>query len=450
VILRSNKLYDDVELQLWNYNEFTMHRLSEIFHKFKQSIRKITFKFAAISEPCLIKLLNMLPNLEDITIDVSLINSSMSSQQKLSQLKSIKSFTSKVEAAKIIFELPNDVVTKLSFTSVLKDALPSVELLQDIFDKQRKIEELNFDPEKVDPASLELLKLKKLRLASSSNSLVILENQQSLTSLSMQEPVTNDEFVKICNFQRLESLSIKVKNVDPKALIKLNRIQSLKELVLTLDRVYPVNAFCDIALPHLEKLELNFMCDTNTQAFLENFSTNFPSLKNLKLTFADIKAIQSLLLNKNLQSLDINKVTSSDTAELQRCTIKHENLRELKIGHEFSQYLIDLITDCLPNLEKLLLCNNLINDLNTLQNVMVNCKRLTHISVVNQNCHPVLLFNQLITLLKSHGKNLIHFEYGDIKFACAVEKLKCSFDAQYQFIYSKHEDKRLVMRNGKW
>lgn len=441
-------------MKLWNYNEFTMHRLTAIFLKFKQSIKKIALKYAAINEASLLKILNMLPNLEDITIDVSLINSSMNSQQKLSQLKNVKSFTCKVEAARILFELPNDVVTKLSFTSVLKDSLPSVTLLQDIFDKQRNIEELNFDPEKVDPASLELLKLKKLRLASSSNSLAILENQQNLKSLNLQEPVTNEEFVKICGFQKLESLSIKVKNVDPNSLTKLNKVQSLKELTLTLDRVYSVNAFCDIALSKLEKLELNFMCDTNTQAFIENFPTNFPSLKHLKLTFADIKAIESLLQNKNLQSLDINKITSSENAELPPPTIKHKNLKELKIGHEFSQYLIDFISNCLPNLEKLLLCNNLINDMNTLHHVMLSCKRLTHISIINQKCHSILLFNQFLQMLKELGSNLVHFEYGDVKFACdnilIIEKLKSLFNAQYQFIYSKHEDRRLVMRNGKW
>lgn len=125
-------MFDDVELRLWDYSDFTMQRLIDIFAKFS-NIRTISFRYAALTERDLLTLLSLLPCLEDVTVDVSLIKKSHETLPCIAHLTRVRSFTCKVENAKLIFELPYNILTRLSFTSILREALPSKLLLREIF-----------------------------------------------------------------------------------------------------------------------------------------------------------------------------------------------------------------------------------------------------------------------------------------------------------------------------
>ena len=446
MILRSRKLFDEVELKLWNYDEFNMHRLAQVFQKFRASLRKITIKFSAINENLLMRLLNMLPELEDITVDISLINPSANSSEKLKQLKNVKNLTCKVEAAKIIFELPNECLKKLSFGSVFKDTIPSQELLEKICEKQKNIEEFNFDPEKFS-SSLKFLNLKKLRLASCKNCEAILVNQPNLTHLEMHESVSNRELETICDLNELKSLTVEVETTNTLALAKHNCLMKLEELKITLNQVCQLRALKEKKLPCLQKLELNLMFEENFNLIFENFFQSFPRIKHLKLSHVDEKTLKALISNISLESLDINKcLIGNKKVELPAAL--NENLKELKICHGFSSFLHEILK-ALLNLEKLILCEDLINDTITLKLILTSCKKLTHFALVNQKCAS-FPFNKIIILLKENGRNLRHFEYHHVKFMSDVGKFKSSFDAQFQFIYGENENKTLIMRNEKW
>lgn len=456
MILRSTRKFDEVEIHIWSCPTGMM-KLEEILRKFQDSIKKITLRFAAIDEYNLMELLALLPNLEEIVIDASLYNSG-GAQQRLTHLRFMRSFTCKVESAKIIFDLPQDVLTKLSFSSVVYESPPSPQLLQSLFEAQRNLKELNFDPAKVgDGFSMNLLDLKHLRLASNHQMVEILKSQKNLIDLNIKKDLTEEEFVEVCGLKQLQVLDIKVGNVNATLLHKINNLKDLKKLLLITNRGYWVTSLCNIELKKLEKLELSFTSDTNIQIFLEKLPTHFPTLKNLKLTSVEMKSIPTLLLNKNLESLEIEELKSlSETNEIQLPETSHEKLKEFKVGHEYSEYLLDFITCFMPNVFKLSLRNFFIKDLSTLKHVLGK-KRLTHLSIFNRNCRNdeckdfTWLMREFVNLMKDQGQSLTYFEFENVKLSSwDMQKLNSFLKSQFAFIYYENSCKTLVLKNGKW
>lgn len=427
-----------------------MHRLTEIFGKQRNSVRKIAFGFAAMSEEHLYQLLNLLPNLEEVTIDVSLIKSAQVSTKRLEKLKKIKCLTCRVESAQTVFELSNNVLTKLSFNSVLCDSSPSADLLKAIFEKQKNIEELNFDP--TNAALVELPKLKTLRMMKHHNVADILSRQEKLRSLNLEGALRNTEILQASKLDCLQSLTIKFFNNGAVSLACLSGLKNLKELKLSIDKVQTASSICKIESKQLESLELHVMCDVNSNLLLGKLSSNFPRLKHLKLDFIcrfiDADAMAHLLKINNLKSLDVRTLKTAREAS-QFPVIVHQNLKELKVSlyADYSKDFFFFIINSLPNLERFI-TNNTISDFSLLKTAMVNWKRLTQITFCCQNpIAPSALFR----LLKEHGRKLTHFEFehGKALAEPLLAKFLEMFETQFLFIYSLKEGRRIVMRNYK-
>lgn len=458
MILRSTRTFEDVKIDSWTYDNFTMHRLKEILTKHQKSLKRIHLGFAVISENHLIELLCLMPNLEEITIDVGLINPSTTSQQRLVQMKHLRSVTCRVESAKIIFELSNNILTKLSFASAICDAPPPASLLKTIFEKQKNIVELNFDPKEADPSLLSLPLLKKLRINSNHHAAGILQHQQHLTSLFIRTRSSKQEFHDICNLkslQSLETLSISVSHAN-ESLLVLNRLQSLSELNLELIQLDEPMCLSTISLPLLRKLNVSFVQNTDLKLLLECFKTNFPNLKQLQLNFdpecSSTKVMPILLENKNLESLGLfnaNSNKSSIGSSGDFCTkLFHENLKELKVGGVNIKFLLNQIIYSTPNLEKLYVSSFFDkNVVDFMKIVLMNSRKLTHISVSTLNRHQVQM-HEITRMLKDLGKNLSHFEFNYDAKVSEISKLQQTFGEQFAFIYK--EDKRIIMRNNKW
>lgn len=100
---------------MWAHNSLRIKRLKEVFIHQQNSICKLSLRSAQLSEKKLIKLLSLLPHLEELSLELCLTKVSKISMQRLSHLKKLKSFKCCAQAASIIFELKNDVLKQLSF-----------------------------------------------------------------------------------------------------------------------------------------------------------------------------------------------------------------------------------------------------------------------------------------------------------------------------------------------
>jgi hypothetical protein len=451
VILRSDRSFDDVELRLWDYSEFTMQRLIEIFTKYQHVIRKISFKYAALSERDLLTLLSMLPCLEEMTIDVSLIKKSHEIPPNISHLTRVRSFTCKVENAKLIFELPQNILTRLSFTSILRDSLPSKLLLREIFERQRNIKHLNFDPQKADALSLNLLQLKYLRIASNANALNVLNSQQrNLESLTVQETIDEDLFVEICTkLSELKALNIKAGKLE--LITKLSLLRRLNELTLTIEERFPHREMLCFRLNQLKKLDIVFPLNTmNMKIFIENLRENFPSLRIVKLSSVDVSEFQCLLEMSNLRSIEVTMLsTVNDAQQIIPKFPSHERLLNLTIGCSCPKTINQLLSTHFPSLDQLMLKNINNGSLDILKQALLNHRKLTQISINTQISHSILL-NQFVNLVQEYGGKLTFLEFGDLNLSFNCEKLEEVFSGQFSNIYTDIDGQRLTMRSCKW
>lgn len=449
MILRSERSFDDVELRLWDYSEFTMQRLIEIFTKYQHVIKKIAFKYAAISERDLMTLLSMLPCLEDLTIDVSLIKKSHDIPPSISHLTRVRNFTCKVENAKLIFELPQNILTTLSFTSILRDSLPSKLLLREIFERQRNIKHLNFDPQKADALSLNLLQLRYLRLASNANAMNVLNSQQrNLESLTVQETIDEDLFAEICTkLNELKALNIKAGKLE--LITKLSLLRRLNEMKLTIEERFPNREMLCFRLNQLKKLDITFPVTMNMKTFIENLRENFPSLRFVKLSSVDVGEFQCLLEMSNLRSIEVTKLSTVNEAQIIPKFPSHERLLSLTVGCSCPKTIYQLLSTHFPSLDQLMLKNIHNGSLDTLKHALFTQRKLTQISINTQICHTILL-NQFVALIQEFGGKLTFLEFGDLSLNFNCEKLSEVFGGQFSSIYTDHGGQRLTMRSCKW
>ena len=461
MILRSIRTFPEIKVKVWSFSDFNMMRLSEIFSKFSKDIKKITFEFAAIDEKLLIKLLNLLPELEDITVDVSLYSKIVETsnfKRKLCILSKMKHFSCNAESAKLILELPNNTLIKLSFISSLHNLPPSQELLRSVFNSQKKIEDLNFDPQNLEHETMNLKGLKILRLATNNLLPDILNTHDKISCLNTVQPLTDGDFLSISNLKFLQQLCLNVTKLDFFAVLDLKNLTTLKELTINIDLISQGPTFKDLKLPEIEKIKLSYSENTNIEerifVIAEHFPLNFPKLKHLEMGKVSTKILSILLNNTNLESLQLSEISYSTNVRL-HLTPKHYNLKELSLGSvdNAKNQVLNLIFSCLPNLQKLKLGNISFSDVELFKIYIKKCKRLTHLCILSANFSifdvPVQQF------LKQHGQSLKYVELSksnysniNVKDVTQSNKVRSLFKCQFSSICENGET--VIMSNCKW
>lgn len=451
VILESPRTFDEIKLEMLTIKKGSLKLIKQIFIKHQDIIRKVSIIANEISEKKLSKLLSFLPNLEEIVLNVVLKKTSENPKQKLSHLHNLRKLQCNTQAVNIIFELSNDILGTLSLKHTLNEKPISLELLQGIFEKQRNIVDFSFNPENV--SSFELPSLTRLELVDSEVSnlkpdiLDLLEGQDELRSLSLGRFLSTEEFFTICSKETLQSLEIKVKNID-NIIIKLNFLINLQMLEIDLFDNYGDFAF--IELPFLKELKLKVQGKPNLKELISLFPSHFPSLKQLTLSanlaIDDTQDLHNLLQNPNLIKLEVT-VRSALKQQNHFFGNFHEKLKEAHFGHLCSQDAVNFLTESVPNLERL---NATITDLESLRKILTACKKLTHLKLYSKNDLD-MSSDEFITCLKENGKNLVYFQCGTDRTILdfdACQKTKEAFDDQFEIIDYKYMT--LIMRNEKW
>lgn len=362
--------------------------------------------------------------MEEIEIETILSKSSSESQSRLGQLERVTSFTCNANAAQLVLELPNHVLKKLKITSSVFNVPLNAQQQKNIFKKQEKLECLDFNPRFLEPEALGALRLKNLTFATCHGSKPLIEtlrSQPNLISYSDQSPVTVMEVREIFKLVHLQSLSLNLKTINDSAITSLNVLKQLKKLFVTIDSTTQASAFKDVTLPKLQQLELEEHSTKETAAdILKCFPANFPALKVLKLGRVSLLNFCFIFYNKNLESLDIKTVISSE--DMLTYSDDNTSLRSFKVSkvENSSDELLDFITFRMINLRKLLLGEVYFEDFDELEGMLINLYQLTHISIRSR--HKVFGAN-FARILKRYGKNLESFEFTTLQTAQTFHRL---------------------------
>jgi hypothetical protein len=433
-------------------------RLQEVFMKFELKIKKVEICSSVLRKREVIKLLNIAAKTEVLLFyDVEFLKEEeeeILEDSRCFGLKKLQFNLCTCITPKIILKVPCNVLKNVTIENCIIDK----ETLRKIFDQQKSIEELEFDPYYVDPTSMKDMKLKKLKLMCNRHVAEIIQNQMQLQSLDLSKAHIGDvEFLKVCKLIHLKSLKLWIDRVSWEILDNLSNLKNLDELSLNYDRleVEYVRNVTRIRMENIRKLKIKFPRLKITAESFAEMSQNMVNVKHLHVSNQSIGVIGALLENfKNLETLVIGcDSDSSEVVDFPINNLRHEKLQELCIYNSYPEQktlkcsnTILQIINVLGNLTRLKL-HNVIAVSEQQMNDLFNSHHLTHFCVVHPNeaiefgpfsVHA--LINHKLKYFKSLGAEI-----------CVHKKmLEKEFRKKFSFVEIKAWKRQIVLRDCKW
>lgn len=438
-------------------------KLWEIFEKIAFKIKRVEIASSKFRKTEMIKSLNLLSCVEEISFyDVEFIDETDEETPEslnLAKLKKFKFHLCNVKIPQIILELPPCVLQSL----IIENCILGRETLRSIFESQRNIQELEFDPYYVDPTSMEHLKLNKMKLMCNRHVASLLRCQKrTLRSLDLSRAHIGDsEFLKICKLQNLMSLKLWIDRVSWENLENLVKLRNLNNLYLNYDRleVEYMRNISRIKLPSVAKLRIKF---PRLKILSENFiemSLNMINLKHLNISNQSIGAIATLVeYFKNLETLVIGcDSDSSEVVDFPVANLSHDKLKEICIYSSYADQkalkctnsILEIINRSLKNLEKLKLQNVLIFSSEQLRDIFVSHHNLSHvfIDIPSEN---ITFDDECFAVLKENAMHLKYFQSRGAEITVNKKILEREFCKQFSVIKIKPWKRQIVLRNCKW
>lgn len=297
------------------------------------------------------EVINLLTNLEKISLQCVDIEYSSFFPLKCFKLKEIESFRSPLRTLKCFDNLPSGVLEKLKIENY-----ESTETCQrfKIFENQLNIKEINAKTSIINCLNVKQMKLRKMTVCKTDDSmkprfypLEIIKGQNEMTKLDMKDIdwenrkfLSNAHFELICKeMQSLKELRIKVCNNEEEdnQLISMKRLPHLEFLDITLRFWYDdsLNEFLTFfEMENLISLDLTCKSGTFKPETLKTFGNKCPKVQNLRIEnenssmdiFNSIVSSFPLLEDLKLKGFT-DKIENPFT-----CTIKkfHQNLRKFQ------------------------------------------------------------------------------------------------------------------------
>ena len=438
-------------------------RLENIFELISVKIKRMEIASSVMCKKEVFKILNAIPNVEEISFyDVEFTDEAEDDDSEdlyLPKLKRFKFHLCNVKIPKIILKLPSCVLQSLSIESCILGK----ETLRLIFENQRNIQEIEFDPYYVEPSSMEHLKLNKMKLMCNRHVASLLRSQrQTLHTLDLSKAhIGDNEFLKICKLQNLKSVKLWIDRVSWENIENLVKLRNLNELYINYDRleVEYMRNISRVRLPSVHRLKIKFpRLKISAENFME-MSLNMPSIKHLNISNQSIGVIGILIDNfKNLETLVIGcDSDSSEVVDFNVSGTRHDKLKDLCIYSSYADQktlkctktILQIVNSSLKNLEKLKLQNVLIFSEKQLQDIFTNHQELSHVFIDNLKV-DVSFDDDAFAILKENGKKLKYFQSRGAEILIRKKILEQEFCKQFSVIKIKPWKRQVVLRNCRW
>lgn len=438
-----------------------MKRCQEIFSSFSTDVKTLEISSAVICERDVINLLNLLPNVETISFyDVEFLDcDEVDEKLNLQNLQLFRFHLCNKLIPEIVLRLPQGVLESLAIDhTILKQ-----DVLSQIFELQRNITELEFDPYYVDPRTLEHLKLQKLKLSSNRHVVNLVKNQHHLQSLDLSKiRVSDNEFLEICNKLDLISLKLRIDLVSWEILENLNKLQTLKELHLEygLLEVEYIRNVSRIRMTNLQRFKIMFPRLKITSVSFAEMALNMANIKHLHISYLSVGVIGSLVENfKNLETLVIGcDYDSSEVVDFPLNGVHHEKLKDVCIyrAHtsqmtlKCTQTIVNILNSSVRNLERLKFRNVVSLSCEQFSDIFTNHEHLTHFLIDNPFGNVNSFDDAFVRVLTESGKRLKYFQSRGAEITIHKKSLEKKFHKHFSVINIKPLKKQIVLRNCKW
>ena len=355
-------------------SSFHVHLRSTIFYRFPtqqvlQKLKILLEKFSSnikefVINSCLqvsdfLEILNLIPNVESISL-YDFLNEGSSAKKRcmgamsdlnLHHLKELFISSKDMNIVKTLVRLPVGLLKKLRLEVEIDS-----EVLKKIVEKQPNIESF-YSKVIVSPDIINHLKLKELSCCTESDETmqIILQQQTSLRTLTLEQYISNKSMEKIKKLKYLEELSIVIDDLDIKAIKNLPKVRKLQLMGSNFEFM---KVFSEQNNSHINFLTIESFPDRFT---LEKISISTPNLKSIQL-FCEPFSIEInniLELFNNVEKLIIKNeawdIVQNGTSKLCLNNLRNENLKVLEIHHtfRFKNNFAQKIVESYPNLEKL-------------------------------------------------------------------------------------------------
>lgn len=372
-----------------------VERLKDFLSRFGYYIKVTTLNVVVMS-PAVVDLLNLMPNVEKISLDrctpflsEANIETAAIPSLRLHKLTEIESSFCDETTLDIFKELPPGVLSKVTMKSYNDPIKSSIKLLCN----QNNIKEIETDDvEQFDFRPMQLtslivngrqdltsifryqvaLKFLKVSTLAEADLRLICNELKSLEQLEFDaDDITSNEFNDIIKLNKLKVLSLTLPFHDSDRIndsLSLIKSRSLKVLNLKCDGNVTVLTFGLMSLnnPGLEELNVRSESSLNV---INKIIENFPNLKELKFNNdyyrdSDEYFFQYGLVNANLKNLEISTDLESyeDLANLVGCCSK---LEIFSILSHVDENFLRLVLTKLPNLKTLLIFPRLLAQLSS-------------------------------------------------------------------------------------
>lgn len=413
----------------------SFRRLSRIIGRFGNNIRELQISNIAVPAN-IIKILNLMPNLEQIEIfdldnnDVKLIKGEL----KLTKLKKLKVSHCRPDILNIFDNLPEGVLQELSLIDSPQpyndNPMPEY---KKIFTNQHNIKKMTAHDEYIDLIEWNQIKLQEISLSlrrrnSTMDIKKVIKGQDKVENYKSSGYINVSFLNLICSeLKSLINLTLEYVTADlgTPALSKLRKLKSLSVVASPCDQSWEQDKF--LSFTQSSSLEtLNVKCTNNrlTELTVNHLGFNFPQLKELKIhAKSSIKIVNVIIQScTNLKILEVS-LKSEDGEVPDDYTFQeglaHEKLKSLKFyaPKSDSTDVPKLLGSC-KNLE--IFETNLVVYEQTLIEILTlqpNLKKLTMFSsYIRKELGPEVT-HETIRAIKEHGKKLQDFIYKPYKLS---------------------------------
>ncbi|CRK91670.1 CLUMA_CG005319, isoform A, partial [Clunio marinus] len=462
-IVNSFREFEDLTINLKHCRVvINIENILDVMVKFGGRIKRFKLWCSIQSESSellewqLIKILNCLPNVEDLTlrnICVGGRSSDDDSELNMHKLRNLMIDYCMFDSPNILNKIPKDTVRDLIFTFEPVDETS----YQQFFNKQTKIRKLEiFENDQINFSHLEL---EHLKISSNINLPVVLRQQPKLRYLDFAITwIDNEIFTAMCELKDLEVAKMLIDQVSCHVFKSLKGMFKLKELRLDSHCSYDGGYLLELSMMQflqIEKFTLLFSERKISQEILIQLSQNFRKLKHIEFLNRSISIINTLLeYFPNLESILFDFFSIFGAPEdilIVSEDLRHENLKQFVVINinmnevENTRSLLKLISVC-PNLERIMLSKLTGIFHEDLQQIFDDHPKLTHLSL---EFDSFSLQYQTIQLIQSAVSRLKHIRFDGLSNFPSYSILKILFEDEFPNItFYKYStgDGQLIMK----
>jgi hypothetical protein len=450
-MMSSDRRLKTLEFRAEGHNlltELQVKRFWQIIEKFGKNLKEFHMSYQIQAN--IIQLLNLMPNLEFIDLELY-VNSVSESKLELNKLRRIKCQSYSTLVIEIFEQLPPDVLEEI-------ELFFGDQYEKKIFLNQKRIKKIKTSHKLANCFDWKNLKLKSLEFSNfvGFDHILIGQNQiETFKSYIMNQSSLNAICNEMTSLVHLQLLNLQVDGGESFKLWKLRNLKTLNIRITRADEIEINNFLSFLQNDNIENLTICGYKINLNELLIKQLAVNLPRLNYLHVTSqTSINAINAILRDfPNLEVLKFEAIRTDDEAFIFQNGLKHKKLKSLKLVMSKSDDIeLPKLMNCCEKLENLEI-SSLTSKLSLLEQIKApNLKSLTlklefnpqklHSRYFRENFEMIDL--SFLAIFKERYKNLNCFSCTSCDFSNGItqESIEKEFGEVFKIIRVREDYRR--------